>query len=80
FGIVLREFTFGHTKQLASAARAHLVALAGRTEVLAGAEQRVLVDIDSVFAPGLRTRQAGCQFRAHQDRRGSRSCVAVCRH
>src|ERR687893_1235530 len=29
-GILLREFTFGHNKQLASAARAHLVALAAR--------------------------------------------------
>ncbi len=35
-GILLREFTFGHTLQLASAARAHLVALAERTPVLAG--------------------------------------------
>ena len=30
-GILLREFSFGHAKQLASAARMHLVALAGRT-------------------------------------------------
>ena len=30
-GIFLREFTFGHTKQLAAVARAHLVALAART-------------------------------------------------
>jgi hypothetical protein len=44
-GILLREFTFGHTRQLASAARAHLVALASRTQILDGADQRVFVDI-----------------------------------
>ena len=35
-GIFLREFTFGHTNQLAAVARAHLVALAARTPLLAG--------------------------------------------
>ncbi|EUA56430.1 putative tnpC protein [Mycobacterium xenopi 4042] len=30
-GIFLREFTFGHTKQLAAVAREHLIALAART-------------------------------------------------
>jgi hypothetical protein len=61
-GILLREFTFGHTKQLASAARAHLVALAGRTEVLAGAEQRVLVDIDSLLRPVYGHGKQGASF------------------
>lgn len=50
-GILLREFTFGHTRQLASAARAHLVALAARTPILAGADQRVFLDIDSLLRP-----------------------------
>jgi hypothetical protein len=50
-GILLREFTFGHTKQLASAARAHLVALANRTQILDGADRRVFVDIDSLLRP-----------------------------
>ena len=58
----MREFTFGHTKQLASAARAHLVALAGSTEVLAGAEQRVLVDIDSVLRPVYEHGKQGASF------------------
>ncbi|MGB8254753.1 MAG: IS1380 family transposase, partial [Pseudonocardiaceae bacterium] len=48
---LLREFTFGHTKQLASAARTHLVALAERTPILTGADQRVFCDIDSLLRP-----------------------------
>src|SRR4029079_9368738 len=40
WGVCLREFTFGHSKQLAAVARAHLVALAARTPLLAGAEER----------------------------------------
>ena len=35
-GQFLREFTHGHTRQLASVARAHLVNLAQRTDLLAG--------------------------------------------
>jgi hypothetical protein len=42
-GIFLREFTFGHSKQLAAVARAHLVALAARTPLLAGAEERMFL-------------------------------------
>jgi hypothetical protein len=61
-GILLREFTFGHTKQLASAARAHLVALAARTPVLAGADQRVFVDIDSLLRPVYGYAKQGASF------------------
>jgi Transposase DDE domain group 1 len=50
-GQLLREFTFGHARQLASAARAHLVNLAGCTELLAGIETRALIDIDSLLRP-----------------------------
>jgi hypothetical protein len=32
----LREFTFGHARQLESVLRAHLVALAARTDMLVG--------------------------------------------
>jgi hypothetical protein len=39
-GIPLREFTHGHTRQLAGVLRWHLVALAARTPVLAGIETR----------------------------------------
>lgn len=61
-GIMLREFTFGHTAQLASAAREHLVALAERTEVLAGAAHRVFVDIDSLLRPVYGYRKQGASF------------------
>ena len=50
-GQFLREFTHGHTLQLASVARAHLVDLARRTEVLAGIEEQAYIDIDSLLRP-----------------------------
>src|ERR687893_950399 len=61
-GILLRDFTFGHTKQLASAARAHLVALAARTPVLTGARQRAFVDIDSLLRPVYGYAKQGASF------------------
>jgi hypothetical protein len=61
-GILLREFTFGHTLQLASAAREHLVALAQRTELLAGAHDRVFVDIDSLLRPVYGYAKQGASF------------------
>lgn len=61
-GILLREFSFGHTKQLAAAARRHLVALAGRTPVLAGADQRVFIDIDSLLRPVYGYAKQGASF------------------
>jgi hypothetical protein len=50
-GIFLREFTHGHTRQLAAVLRAHLVALAARTPLLAGIEARCFIDIDSLLRP-----------------------------
>ena len=50
-GQFLREFTHGHTLQLASVARAHLVNLAQRTELLAGIEAQAYIDIDSLLRP-----------------------------
>jgi hypothetical protein len=50
-GTLLREFTFGHARQLESVLREHLVALCGRVELLPGADQRVFVDIDSLLRP-----------------------------
>src|SRR5664279_500226 len=51
-GTLLREFTFGHARQLESVLREHLVALCRRVDVLPGAaEQRVFVDIDSLLRP-----------------------------
>ena len=50
-GTLLREFTFGHARQLESVLREHLVALCGRVELLAGADARVFIDIDSLLRP-----------------------------
>src|SRR6476469_4225887 len=50
-GIFLREFTFGHATQLAAVAREHLAALAARTALLPGIEQRSFFDIDSLLRP-----------------------------
>jgi hypothetical protein len=50
-GILLREFTYGHSRQLSTVLRRHLVALAARTPVLAGIGQRAFIDIDSVLRP-----------------------------
>jgi Transposase DDE domain group 1 len=47
----LREFTFGHARQLESVVRDHLGALCERVELLAGADQRVFIDIDSLLRP-----------------------------
>jgi hypothetical protein len=50
-GTLLREFTFGHARQLESVLREHLVALCGRVELLPGADERVFIDIDSLLRP-----------------------------
>jgi hypothetical protein len=50
-GTLLREFTFGHARQLESVLREHLVALCGRVGLLPGADQRVFIDIDSLLRP-----------------------------
>jgi Transposase DDE domain group 1 len=50
-GTLLREFTFGHARQLESVLREHLVALCGRVDLLPGADQRVFIDIDSLLRP-----------------------------
>jgi len=61
-GQFLREFTHGHTRQLASAARAHLVALARRTPLLTGVEKRVFLDIDSLLRPVYGHAKQGASF------------------
>jgi len=50
-GTLLREFTFGHARQLESVLREHLTALSERVDLLPGADQRVFVDIDSLLRP-----------------------------
>src|SRR6201993_4687687 len=61
-GIFLREFTFGHSKQLAAVARAHLIALAARTPLLAGADERMFLDIDSLLRPVYGHQKQGASF------------------
>ncbi|MCV7381762.1 IS1380 family transposase [Mycobacterium alsense] len=50
-GTLLREFTFGHARQLESVLREHLVALCRRVELLPGAAEQVYIDIDSLLRP-----------------------------
>ncbi|WP_457142260.1 IS1380 family transposase [Mycobacterium sp. URHB0021] len=50
-GTLLREFTFGHARQLESVLREHLAGLCERVELLAGADQRAFIDIDSLLRP-----------------------------
>ena len=50
-GTLLREFTFGHARQLESVLRHHLAALCERVELLPGGDRRAFVDIDSLLRP-----------------------------
>jgi hypothetical protein len=50
-GTLLREFTFGHARQLESVLREHLVASCERVELLPGADAQVFIDIDSLLRP-----------------------------
>ena len=50
-GTLLREFTFGHARQLESVLREHLVALCRRVELLEGSDERAFIDIDSLLRP-----------------------------
>ncbi len=47
----MREFTFGHARQLESVLGEHLVALCERVELLPGVGQEVFIDIDSLLRP-----------------------------
>jgi hypothetical protein len=61
-GILLREFTFGHTRQLGAVLGRHLVALVERTDVLAGIEELAVVDIDSILRPVYGPAKQGASF------------------
>jgi hypothetical protein len=61
-GILLREFTHGHTRQLSAVLRRHLVALARRTPVLAGIDQQAFIDIDSLLRPVYGHAKQGASF------------------
>jgi hypothetical protein len=61
-GIFLREFTHGHSLQLAAVLRRHLVALAEQTPVLAGIGDRAFIDIDSLLRPVYGHAKQGASF------------------
>jgi hypothetical protein len=67
-GVLLREFSFGHARQLESVLREHLVALAERTELLAGIDEQAFIDIDSLLRPVYGHAKQRL-LRPHQDRR-----------
>ena len=50
-GTLLREFSFGHARQMESVLRAHLARLCGQVDLLAGVQVLALVDIDSLLRP-----------------------------
>jgi len=50
-GTLLREFTFGHARQLESVLGAHLAALCAHVDLMPGADGRAFVDIDSLLRP-----------------------------
>src|SRR6185436_7622908 len=60
--ILLREFSFGHANQLAAVARAHLIALAQRTPLLPGTDERMFLDIDSLLRPVYGHQKQGASF------------------
>jgi hypothetical protein len=61
-GQFLREFTHGHSLQLASVARAHLVNLVSRTGLLPGIATQAYVDIDSLLRPVYGHAKQGASF------------------
>jgi Transposase DDE domain group 1 len=61
-GQMLREFSHGHTRQLGSVAREHLVALVERTGCLAGIDERCFIDIDSLLRPVYGHAKQGASF------------------
>ena len=50
-GTLLREFTFGHGRQLESVLAGHLARLCAHVELLPGADVRAFLDIDSLLRP-----------------------------
>ncbi len=50
-GTLLREFSFGHARQLESVLRHHLAGLCERVDLLPSARARAFVDIDSLLRP-----------------------------
>src|SRR2546423_471520 len=61
-GTLLREFTFGHARQLESVLREHLAGLGGRVDLLPRADVRAFIDIDSLLRPVHGQAQHGASY------------------
>jgi hypothetical protein len=61
-GQFLREFTHGHTRQLSSVARGHLVNLVQNSGLLPGIEAQAFIDIDSLLRPVYGHAKQGASF------------------
>jgi hypothetical protein len=61
-GQFLREFTHGHTQQLASVARAHLVNLVEHSDLLPGVAEQAYVDVDSLLRPVYGHQKQGASY------------------
>lgn len=61
-GILLREFTHGHTRQLSAVLRRHLIALAEQTPILHGIDEQAFIDIDSLLRPVYGHTKQGASF------------------
>lgn len=61
-GILLREFTHGHVRQLTAVLRRLLVALAERSPLLPGITDRAYIDIDSLLRPVYGKAKQGASF------------------
>ena len=61
-GTLLREFTFGHARQLESVLSGHLAALCEHVDLLPGAEVRAFIDIDSLLRPVYGHAKQGASF------------------
>jgi hypothetical protein len=61
-GTLLREFTFGHARQLDVVLDEHLAALSARVDLLPGAQARVFVDIDSLLRPVYGHQKQGASY------------------
>jgi hypothetical protein len=61
-GQFLREFSHGHTLQLGSVLRAHLVGLVQRSDLLPGIGERAFIDIDSLLRPTFGHAKQGASY------------------
>jgi Transposase DDE domain group 1 len=61
-GTLLREFTFGHNRQLEAVLAGHLARLCAQVELLPGADVRAFLDIDSLLRPVFGQAKQGASY------------------